>query len=479
MGRILRCLGCLVCCASVMHWIVVLRWQEPAASPRRLKAAFVTLLIARPTPESYTGFLESTTRLREMFALEREYPHVVFYDKQVHEAAILRHAPWVVFQNISKIFGNVRVPEREAEDRSLGYNHMCRFYAMQIFDFNFDLIMRVDDDVFLLTKAPYDPFRLLERSTAVYAYGVRHVEEHAVTRDTLDLPMGKEAVKDMFFNNIFLTKVAWWRTSRVRRFFKLIDDSGGIYRWRWGDAPLQTATLMYFNASVLRLPLLNYVHFSTSNLVVDGDLQCLGCDTALTYLRRHTSNLTQRVLVHRDAFLRDLSRILNTTVSSSDVPLIKLVKMAEIATIWCDGAGRVENIELLPRFCCCSLAPFGLKDELVLSKLRTVMSSGDDVVCPVVVSACDRTHDKCASGLPESPSLCDTSSPIKSPPPDWAELQRRYASSWPPPPRNTARIATAQYRNKDAPRFRSAIGDGAVALSELAARLKKQSNPLI
>lgn len=450
MRRKFRCVGLLAMCASVLHWTVWLRWQEPV--PKRvepLNAAFVTLLIARPSPEMYTGFLESSTRLREAFTLERAYPHVVFYDQPLHEAAIRRHAPWVIFRNISNIWGNVPVPEREANDRSVGYNHMCRFYAMQIFDFDYDLIMRVDDDVFVLSRVPYDPFRLMARSPAVYAYGVRNVEEHAMTRDTLTewLPeVGSRVVQEMFFNNLFLTKTQWWRSRRVRAFFAKIDESQGIYRWRWGDAPLQTATLMYFNASVLKLPSLNYVHFSTANLIIDGDLQCLNCDTAASYLR-HTSNLTARVEIHRSSFQRDLARLLNRTI---DVSLMKLVKLAETATIWCDGAGRVENIELLPRFCCCSLAPFGLGTDS-MEKLHHILDSyDDDVICPVVSHACDRTHDKCASGLPETPSLCDAK------PPSWADLQRNYAQ-----PRNTARVAA-----------RKVIGDGALALSELAARLK-------
>eukprot|EP00403_Amphidinium_massartii_P042213 CAMPEP_0178434556 /NCGR_PEP_ID=MMETSP0689_2-20121128/33483_1 /TAXON_ID=160604 /ORGANISM="Amphidinium massartii, Strain CS-259" /LENGTH=53 /DNA_ID=CAMNT_0020056621 /DNA_START=1 /DNA_END=158 /DNA_ORIENTATION=- len=52
---------------------------------------------------------------------------------------------------------------------------MCRFFGVQLFavmaKLDYDAFMRVDDDVFMLFQADYDPFRRLFESGLVYMYG--------------------------------------------------------------------------------------------------------------------------------------------------------------------------------------------------------------------------------------------------------------------------------------------------------------------
>eukprot|EP00966_Prymnesium_polylepis_P044072 1021606-Prymnesium_polylepis.2 len=53
---------------------------------------------------------------------------------------------------------------------------------------------------------------------------------------------------------------------QVQRFLHAIDESGGIYAHRWGDAPIQTIAIQLFASvsSVARLPT-DYLHVSTMN----------------------------------------------------------------------------------------------------------------------------------------------------------------------------------------------------------------------
>ena len=130
-----------------------------------MRCALATLLITRPDAGDYASFLETATRAREAFALARPYPHVAFHEADLpaaHKARMAAAAPHLLFDDVSDLFARPRPAARTAAaDRDLGYRHMCRFYAWQVFErleaLGFDAVMRVDDDVFFLDRVPYDP----------------------------------------------------------------------------------------------------------------------------------------------------------------------------------------------------------------------------------------------------------------------------------------------------------------------------------
>jgi len=432
----------------------------------------VALLIARFETTGYTAFLESSRRLREAFALRREYPTIVFHEDgfpEDHKAHIQRYATHVQFHSLRGVWGSPtsdfdddddddrrssrrrkktkekkqKVVEREATDRSLGYNHMCRFFSWQMFRvaveaLGLDYVMRVDDDVWMLRRVAYDPFELMWRARAAYAYGCRHREEHDVTRDTLpgwlrdqvggyfaENGNADSVIEDMYFNNLFAANVAWWFASRdVRWFMKLVGDHGGVYRYRWGDAPLQTAAVRYAGGTVVRFPDLVYVHFSTDNLVVDGAVRCLTCDEGRAFLRgfarsRHdlflpAAEIADVASMHRAAFLKDLRRV--EPALPDDVDDALLLRAALEMSIWCDGAGRIDHLSLLPLHCCCRAGPFHSADDLAALRPRfqalldASSSSGsstgggggrrrsnnnETALCPFIREECADRRDRC------------------------------------------------------------------------------------
>ena len=97
---------------------------------------------------------------------------------------------------------------------------------------------------------------LLSTLSADYAYGLETHESHRETVDTFNPwladymkmralepavpPLPTEAI---FFTNFFVSRVDWWFGAEVRRLLDAINASGGVYRNRWGDAPIQTAAL--------------------------------------------------------------------------------------------------------------------------------------------------------------------------------------------------------------------------------------------
>merc|ERR1711988_1768266 len=111
--------------------------------------------------------------------------------------------------------------------------------------------MRVDPDV--RVKRTDDAFAQLEQEGAIYGYGLRTTEKHRLTVATLqpwlDSLIQQKGInpanppvdaENMYFTNFFVTKVSWWRQESVQLFLSAVDRNGGIYRHRWGDAPIQT-----------------------------------------------------------------------------------------------------------------------------------------------------------------------------------------------------------------------------------------------
>ncbi len=47
----------------------------------------------------------------------------------------------------------------------------------------------------------------------------------------------------VYYNNFELSRVDLWRTKEYTDYFLELDRSGGIFRYRWGDAPIRTISL--------------------------------------------------------------------------------------------------------------------------------------------------------------------------------------------------------------------------------------------
>lgn len=379
---------------------VATRWAGQRVWNTTVKCAFVTLLQEAASDERYAGFVESTTRLRRAFKLEREYPHIAFHEAgfpEAHQAAIKAAAPWTRFVDVSDVWGNdVDRPAVElwnATDRSEGYKNMCRFYGLQIFDVSrrlgIHVIMRVDDDVFMLRGAPYDPFRVLWESGDDYGWGAVTRENHLHTEFTFapwvadfsgDKEIADGIIDRMFFNNVFATVLDYWTQESVIDFFRAVDKSHGIYVHRWGDAPIQTAAVRLFGGRARQLPQLHYAHFSTDNLIVDGSVSCLSCDGALTYFSQLTSDSSprkqggnhERAVVtideiihaaiphHKSTFVDDIQKAgiwrdwgLGTTLD--DLPIFAFLQIIEKIGVLCDNVGLINFHILLPLTCCCHL----------------------------------------------------------------------------------------------------------------------------
>lgn len=139
----------------------------------------------------------------------------------------------------------------------LGYRHMCHFWANDVFLraelSEYDYLMRLDDDSYILSPIGYNVFAEMKDRGARYAYRV-------IDFDVYDVCIGLAEVSRAFFRahpevekrglkgyppyyiyytNFEISDLSWFRASPWQQFFQAIDSAGGIWRYRWGDAPIR------------------------------------------------------------------------------------------------------------------------------------------------------------------------------------------------------------------------------------------------
>jgi FkbM family methyltransferase len=194
-------------------------------------------------------------------------------------------------------------------DSSTGYRHMCRFWAYGIFQepamASLQYYWRLDTDLFLQQDVYHDPFNVMESSHIQYMHGALISEAPFVVTGLWNLTLehmrsqgmhprsmlplankidGIENVNTMsldkaidfmgeagynlliYYNNFEVSRPEIWRSQKYMSYFKAIDDSGGIFFYRWGDAPIRTMAvhmLLPESEVVQWKPSLTYYHQGT------------------------------------------------------------------------------------------------------------------------------------------------------------------------------------------------------------------------
>jgi hypothetical protein len=154
-----------------------------------------------------------------------------------------------------------------SRDPDWGYQHMCRFFWMSLFDLpelaNVRFYMRLDLDS-CLGPTGGSPFRFLGNDT-VYVRGDTGYDSADVTRGLRAVTLeyvryfgifpkdegrwemafrGKDVA--IYGTNFEVMDLLFWRRPEVQQFVMFIDLSWGIFLSRWGDAPLRYLALTLF-----------------------------------------------------------------------------------------------------------------------------------------------------------------------------------------------------------------------------------------
>lgn len=177
--------------------------------------------------------------------------------------------------------------------RNAKYRMMCRWWLVHLHKYakGYDYVMRIDDDSIIEESVDGDLFAWMDENNLVYSSNLVHVDcgiccygmkefferEFPEKKQLIgqmftksDIPMravqfhpfrkllsithGDNPPKieetmpvwmpTMYYNNFFITKTSFWARDDVQKTIDAADKDGGIFYYRWGDAPLQSLIVM-------------------------------------------------------------------------------------------------------------------------------------------------------------------------------------------------------------------------------------------
>ncbi|KAI8975702.1 nucleotide-diphospho-sugar transferase [Mycotypha africana] len=155
---------------------------------------------------------------------------------------------------------------------SESYRHMCRFQSGFFFRHplldEFDFYWRLEPYTDYYCDIDYDVFRYMKENKKKYGFTIAY-KEHIETVPTLwnttikflkdnpdiakKMPNPNESFFDFvtndgglsyntchFWSNFEIGDLSLWRSDAYLRYFKYLDEAGGFYYERWGDAPVHS-----------------------------------------------------------------------------------------------------------------------------------------------------------------------------------------------------------------------------------------------
>ena len=118
---------------------------------------------------------------------------------------------------------------------------------------------RLDSDSVILRNISYDLFNFMK--TNQYDYGYRHIRKDSKKCivglwDTAKNLIKRDHIKTHFFdswptssiyyNNFEISSFSMWMSRDYANYIEYIDRTGGIYYYRWGDAPIKSIAVTMF-----------------------------------------------------------------------------------------------------------------------------------------------------------------------------------------------------------------------------------------
>ncbi|UJR20755.1 hypothetical protein I4U23_023873 [Adineta vaga] len=222
-------------------------------------------------------------------------PVVIFHQGDFNDNITQNSLAQALGPNTPLGFEQINFPNKSNRLKSvhrtihLGYFHMCRFFTLMLPHHPllrlFQYYWRLDAHSYIFAPTPIqDPFEIMQNQQIQYAFIMVNEEaDHYVTglwslfhkflRDRClqpSLAFDKTQTgwfggysSAMIFTNFAIANVSIFRDHYlIRAWLKTVDDNGGIYRYRWGDAPIHTIAVTQFipRNDIVRLRYFGYFH---------------------------------------------------------------------------------------------------------------------------------------------------------------------------------------------------------------------------
>ncbi|KAF5983454.1 glycolipid 2-alpha-mannosyltransferase [Fusarium coicis] len=190
---------------------------------------------------------------------------------------------------------------------SVSYRHMCRFesgfFFRQPLMMNYDYYWRVEPDIHLYCDLDYDPFKFMMETKKKYSFVLSlpeyietiptlwdttkqffennpgHLSPHN-SMDFLSDDNGATYNKCHFWSNFEIGDLNFFRSQKYIDYFNHLDQAGGFFYERWGDAPVHSiaAGLMLDKSEIHFFDDIAYWHNPFTHCPTDAkkrlDLRC-------------------------------------------------------------------------------------------------------------------------------------------------------------------------------------------------------------
>ncbi|OAA69542.1 Glycosyl transferase, family 15 [Cordyceps fumosorosea ARSEF 2679] len=150
---------------------------------------------------------------------------------------------------------------------SISYRHMCRFESGFFFQHpimqNYDFYWRVEPSIELFCDIPQDPFRFMKENGKKYSFTISLLEyvdtiptlwdsavkfmenypQHVAADNSMEFLSddgGQTYSMCHFWSNFEIGSLEWMRSDAYVDFFNSLDQDGGFFYERWGDAPVHS-----------------------------------------------------------------------------------------------------------------------------------------------------------------------------------------------------------------------------------------------
>ncbi|KAF8921281.1 glycosyltransferase family 15 protein [Mucidula mucida] len=257
---------------------------DPILPPQGRKASAAIVMLARNS--DLNGIISSMKQMEDRFNKKFQYPYVFLNEEAFStefktriseltdakvEFGLIPHDHWYQPDSIDE--------EKAAASRedmvknsviyggSVPYRNMCRFNSG--FFYRHELLKpykyywRVEPDVKFFCDLDYDPFLIMQDQQKVYGFTVslyeyertiptlwQAVREFMETHpglvvndnamDFLSDDGGLTYNRCHFWSNFEIGDLDLWRGEAYSKFFDFLDEKGGFYYERWGDAPVHS-----------------------------------------------------------------------------------------------------------------------------------------------------------------------------------------------------------------------------------------------
>ena len=303
-------------------------------NPSTYKLANATLMIMAKN-QDLRGVLYTMRQIEEKFNSKFHYPYVILNDGEFKENFIDRVTKMttskVYFEKIepehwnqpdwidsSKQKSQMKVLKQQniAYANKVSYHNMCRYYSINFFNHprmrEFKYYWRFEPNTDYFCDIDYDVFKFMEMNHKIYGFVISLYDAQetmpSLWPETLKFLnkhknyLNKNAAIDFlmedmqnpvkteftggystchFWSNFEIADMDFYRSEPYTEWTKHLDQTGGFYYERWGDAPVHTLGVGLFadKNDVHWFRDIGYKHHPYTNCPHSG--KCHGCEPGL------------------------------------------------------------------------------------------------------------------------------------------------------------------------------------------------------